>query len=93
MRFQPRRSRGIFFGLRRMLSAVHFHDQSMLQTTEIHDVIAYCMLAAKLCAIEAFGAEVLPEHILGWSLFATEAADIGTYLFWCAHNNRLYCKL
>jgi hypothetical protein len=35
----------------------------------------------------------LPEEAFGWSLFASEAAAIGTQLFWCPHNIWLYRRL
>jgi hypothetical protein len=94
MGFQSRRARSIFFfSLIRMLSAVHFYDQSMPQTAEVDDVIADCMLTAELRAVQAFGAKVLPEEAFGWSLLATETATVGTQLFRCTHNRQLYCKI
>ncbi len=80
MRFQSSRPRSIFLFLflPRVLPAIHFDDQSMSKTTEVHDVIANRVLAAELRAIEAFGAEVLPEETFGGGLFASEAAAIST---------------
>jgi hypothetical protein len=43
-----------------VLAAINFDDEPALQATEIDDVIADRVLAAKLCAFEAFRTKVLP---------------------------------
>ena len=90
---QPRGSRGVLLCLFGMLAAIDLDDQLMPQAAEIDDVIADRMLTAKLRAIEALRAKVLPEEAFGLGLFATETADIFRQLFWCAHNEELYLKI
>jgi hypothetical protein len=63
------------------------------QATEVHDVVADRMLAAKLRTLQAFGPQLLPKQALSLGLFAAETADIGTQLFWRAHDKELYRRL
>jgi len=93
MGFEPRSPCSIFIGLLLMLTAIHFHHQSMPQAAEIDDVITDSMLTAELRAIESLGAEILPEETFCRSLFLAEATDIITQLFWCAHNRKSYRRV
>ncbi len=85
-------SRRVLLRLFRVLAAINFDDQPIPQAAEVHYVIVNWMLASKLGASQAPGAEVLPQEVLGRGLFAAEAADIVTQLIWCAHNDESYCK-
>jgi len=51
------------------------------------------MLAAKLRTLQAFGPQLLPKQALSLGLLAAKTADIGTQLFWRAHNKELYRRI
>jgi len=93
VRFQPRRPPRISLFILGMLAAIDFDDQSMLQTAEIDNVVADEMLSSKLRAIEALGAEILPEKAFGLRLLATQATYIGTQLVGCSHDIELYRRV
>jgi hypothetical protein len=76
-----------------MLTAIDFDHQPMSEAAEIHDVATNWMLAAKLEAAQAFGAQVLPKQAFGRGLFAAQTAHIGTKLFVAAHNKMWYGRV
>jgi len=51
----------VLFPFHGVLAAIHFNHESPFKTDEIHDVLAYPLLAAKLEAFQLLISKSLPE--------------------------------
>jgi hypothetical protein len=65
MRFQTGGTPGVISDLFQMLTAVQFHDQRRVGTYKIDDVAIDFVLTAKLPALQAAIAQVIPKALLG----------------------------
>jgi hypothetical protein len=60
-----------------MLTAVHFDDQTMLETDEIHDMIIARRLSAEVKSLFSPGAQMNPQlHLLWGHLFAQGTSNL-----------------